>query len=248
MSKRIILLRHGESIWNAENRFTGWTDVDLTDKGISDAERAGELMRANGFLFGKAFSSVLKRAVKTLNCVLDKMDLNWIPIEKSWRLNEKHYGELQGLNKAYTAQRFGERQVLEWRRSYDTAPPKLDKNDPRNPFFDIRYQNCYDKLPLTESLKDTIERMLPFWEHSIFPDLAIIDDILVVAHGNSLKGIVKHLKHISDDDIVQLDLPTATPYVFEFDENLKLVKDYFLGDPKEIDRQIQQIRTKEKQR
>ena len=227
--KKIVLLRHGESAWNRENRFTGWTDVDLTDKGVEEA------LKAEGFRFGKAYTSYLKRAVRTLNCVLDRLDQEWIPVEKNWRLNEKHYGVLQGLNKSETAARFGEEQVHIWRRSYDVAPDPLAEDDPRNPRFDPRYAGIPDEeLPRTESLKQTIERALPYWQCVIFPELSVHDAILVVAHGNSLRGIIKHLKGISDAAISELNLPTAVPYVFEFDDKLRLVKDYFLGDPEQI--------------
>ena len=233
--KKIVLLRHGESAWNKENRFTGWTDVDLTEKGIAEACKAGELLKENGFNFDKAYTSYLKRAVKTLNCVLDRMDQDWIPVEKSWRLNEKHYGDLQGLNKSETAAKYGDEQVLIWRRSYDIAPNALSEDDPRNPRFENRYQEVPDaELPRTESLKDTIERIMPYWKCIIFPNLKTADEILVVAHGNSLRGIIKHLKHISDEEIVKLNLPTAVPYVFEFSDELNLEKDYFLADPEEI--------------
>ena len=215
--------------------FTGWTDVDLTEKGIAEATRAGQLLIDNDFQFDKAYTSYLKRAVKTLNAVLDRMDQDWIPVEKSWRLNEKHYGQLQGLNKAETASKYGEEQVLIWRRSYDVAPHPLGEDDPRNPRFEVRYNEVPDaELPRTESLKDTIERIMPYWKCVIFPTLKTADELLVVAHGNSLRGIIKHLKGISDEEIVKLNLPTAVPYVFEFDDDLNLVKDYFLGDPEEI--------------
>ena len=220
--KKIVLLRHGESAWNKENRFTGWTDVDLTEKGVAEAEKAGETLKEYGFNFDKAYTSYLKRAVKTLNCVLDKMNLDWIPVEKSWRLNEKHYGELQGLNKAETAEKYGEEQVLVWRRSYDIAPHPLSESDLRNPRFDYRYHEVPDaELPRTESLKDTIERIMPYWESDIFP--------------------IKHLKNISDEDIVKLNLPTAVPYVFEFDENLNVANDYFLGNPEEIKKLMEAV-------
>lgn len=233
--KKIVLLRHGESIWNQENRFTGWTDVDLTEKGVAEACRAGDLLKKEGFLFDKAYTSYLKRAVKTLNVVLDRMDLDWIPVAKNWRLNEKHYGALQGLNKSETAREYGEEQVLIWRRSYDIAPPPLGEDDPRNPRFDIRYREVpASDLPRTESLKDTVERILPYWKDTIFPSLEKAGQLLIAAHGNSLRGIIKYLKHISDEAIVHLNLPTAVPYVFEFDDRLNLVKDYFLGDPDEI--------------
>ena len=237
--KKIVLLRHGESAWNRENRFTGWTDVDLTEKGVGEAYRAGELMKKENFAFDKAYTSYLKRAVKTLNGVLDAMDQDWIPVEKDWRLNEKHYGQLQGLNKAETAAKYGDEQVKIWRRSFDVAPQPLTDDDPRNPRFEARYDSVPDNmLPRTESLKDTIERIMPYWKETIFPSLKDAEEILVVAHGNSLRGIIKHLKGISDEDIVNLNLPTAVPYVFEFDDDMKLVKDYFLGDPQEIKKLI----------
>ena len=223
--KRIVLLRHGESTWNKDNRFTGWTDVDLTEKGIADANQAGTLLKEKGFHFDKAYTSFLKRAVKTLNCVLDKMDQDWIPVEKSWRLNEKHYGVLQGLNKSETASKYGEEQVLIWRRSFNVAPKALSDKD----------------LPRTESLKETVERILPYWKCIIFPNLATANELLVVAHGNSLRGIIKYLKHIPDEEIVGLNLPTAIPYVFEFDDDLNLKKDYFLGDPEEIKKLMEAV-------
>lgn len=247
--KKLVLLRHGESTWNKENRFTGWTDVDLTEKGIKEAEKAGDLLKEKGFLFGKAYTSYLKRAVKTLNVVLDKMDLDWIPVEKTWRLNEKHYGALQGLNKAETAERYGEEQVLIWRRSYDVAPPALEEDDPRNPRKDVRYRKVEKKdLPLTEALKDTVERILPYWKEVIAPELKKQEELLVVAHGNSLRGIIKYLKNISDEDIVKLNLPTAVPYVFEFDEKLDLQKDYFLGDPEEIRKLMEAVASQGKKK
>lgn len=233
--KKIVLLRHGESVWNKENRFTGWTDVDLTEKGIEEATKTGDLLKEKGFKFDKAYTSYLKRAVKTLNCVLDRMNLDWIPVEKNWRLNEKHYGSLQGLNKSETAEKYGDEQVLIWRRSYDIAPLPLEKDDPRNPRFELRYKEVPDnELPRTESLKDTVDRILPYWKEVIFPSLQTADEILVAAHGNSLRGIIKYLKNIPNDEIVHLNLPTAVPYVFEFDDKLNLVSDYFLGDPEEI--------------
>lgn len=240
--KKIVLLRHGESAWNRENRFTGWTDVDLTEKGVGEAYRAGELMKKENFAFDKAYTSYLKRAVKTLNGVLDAMDQDWIPVEKDWRLNEKHYGQLQGLNKAETAAKYGDEQVKIWRRSFDVAPQPLTEDDPRNPRFEARYDSVPDNmLPRTESLKDTIERIMPYWKETIFPSLKDSEEILVVAHGNSLRGIIKHLKGISDEDIVNLNLPTAVPYVFEFDDDMKLVKDYFLGDPQEIKKLMEAV-------
>lgn len=233
--KKIVLLRHGESLWNQENRFTGWTDVDLSEKGVAEAVRAGNLLREEGFRFRRAYTSFLKRAVKTLDVVLDRMDLDWIPVRKSWRLNEKHYGALQGLNKAETAAKYGEVQVHVWRRNYDVAPGPLAQDDPRNPRFDPRYREVpAEELPCTESLRDTVARILPYWQCEILPALADCDELLVVAHGNSLRGIIKHLKGISDERIAEFNLPTAVPYVFEFDEGLRYAKDYFLGDPDEI--------------
>ena len=221
--KRIVLVRHGESQWNKENRFTGWTNVDLSDKGVEEASNAGKLLKEQGFTFQIAYTSYLKRAIKTLNGVLDSMDLDWIPVKKSWRLNEKHYGNLQGLNKSETAAKFGDEQVLIWRRSFDVAPNPLDDADPNSATRDKRYAQ------------------VPYWECEIFPSLKEYDSIIVTAHGNSLRGIVKHLKGISDKDIVALNIPTATPYVFEFDDNLNLVKDYYLGDQDEIRRKQEAV-------
>ncbi len=240
--KKVVLLRHGESVWNRENRFTGWTDVDLTEKGMEEAARAGDLLKEKGFLFGRAYTSYLKRAVKTLNVVLDRMDLDWISVEKSWRLNEKHYGVLQGWNKSETAAKYGEEQVLAWRRSYHVAPPALGEDDPRNPRLDVRYMGIQgDRMPLTESLEDTVERCLPYWREVIVPNLMNFEQLLVVAHGNSLRGIIKYLKGISDEEIVTLNLPTAVPYVLEFDEHLALKRDYFLGDPEVIRKQMEAV-------
>ena len=233
--KKIVLVRHGESAWNQENRFTGWTDVDLTEKGMNEAVEAGRLLRKEGFSFTKAYTSYLKRAVKTLNNILDLMDLDWVPVEKHWKLNEKHYGNLQGLNKAETAEKYGDAQVKIWRRSFDVAPLPLGEDDPRNPKYDPRYAGVADSdLPRTESLKDAIARAVPYWKEVIFPELAHSDSLIVVAHGNSLRGIIKYLKNISDEDIISLNLPTAVPYVFEFDEKGAVVKDYFLGDQEAI--------------
>lgn len=240
--KRIVLVRHGESVWNRENRFTGWTDVDLSENGVAEARAAAELLSKGGFVFGKAFTSYLKRAIKTLNVILDGMDLEWIPVEKSWRLNEKHYGVLQGLNKAETAHKYGDDEVLKWRRSYDIAPAALNADDPRSPLLDHRYDDVpRAELPLTEALCDTIARTLPYWECEILPALRFYDDILVVAHGNSLRGIVKMLKGISDEDITNLNIPTAAPWVFEFDDGGRVIDDYFLGDQAEIARRMSQV-------
>lgn len=233
--KRLVLVRHGQSAWNKSNQFTGWTDVDLTEQGIEEAHEAGRQLRKAGFRFAKAYTSYLKRAIKTLNIILDEMDLDWIPVEKSWRLNEKHYGMLQGLNKAETAAKYGEEHVHIWRRSYDIPPAPLELSDERAPQHDPRYAAIDpSELPLTESLKETVERILPYWESDIRPALEQHGEIIVAAHGNSLRGIVKHLKGISDEDIPGLNLPTGIPYVFEFDDKMQLQKDYFLGDPEQI--------------
>lgn len=237
--KKIVLLRHGQSTWNRENRFTGWTDVDLSEEGCEEARRAGDMLRAEGLRFACAYTSYLKRAVKTLDIVLDRLDRDWIPVVKSWRLNEKHYGALQGLNKRETAEKYGDAQVLAWRRSYDVAPEPLAEDDPRNPRFDPRYAGvAADELPRTESLCDTVRRIVPYWQCEILPALAHAEALLVVAHGNSLRGIVKHLKGISDDAIAAFNIPTAMPYVFEFDDGLRPLKDYFLGDPDEVERMM----------
>lgn len=233
--KKLVLIRHGESIWNKENRFTGWTDVDLSERGVAEAHEAGKLLKKEGFCFSVAFTSYLKRAIKTLNIVLDEMDLDWIPIHKSWRLNEKHYGALQGLNKAETATKFGDEQVHIWRRSYDVPPMPLDKSDERSPFQDNRYLGVPDdQLPLTESLKDTIDRLLPYFTKEILPAVEQCGEVVVAAHGNSLRGIVKLLKNISDEEIPSLNLPTGIPYLFVFDDDMNLIEDRFLGDPETI--------------
>lgn len=240
--KKIVLLRHGESTWNKENRFTGWTDVDLSDHGVREAVNAGKLMRDNGLDFSIAYTSLLKRAIKTLNISLDSMGLDWIPVVKAWQLNEKHYGVLQGLNKTETANRFGAEQVFLWRRSYDVAPDPLSDSDSRNPRFDARYKDIPDNmLPRTESLEDTVNRVLPYWEGTIMPSLKEHDGILVSAHGNSLRAIIKVLKNISDQDIVNLNLPTAVPYVLEFNDSGQLYRDYFLGDADEIQRLMNKV-------
>jgi 2,3-bisphosphoglycerate-dependent phosphoglycerate mutase len=240
--KKLVLIRHGESVWNKENRFTGWTDVDLSERGVNEAHEAGKVLRENGFEFTLCYTSYLKRAIKTLNIILEEMDMLWLPVLKSWRLNEKHYGNLQGLNKAETADRYGDEQVHIWRRSYDVPPAPLAEDDERSPRMDSRYR-FVDKadLPLTESLKDTVERMIPYWENEIKKSLASHDQVLVAAHGNSLRAVIKTLKGISDSDIVSLNLPTGIPYVFEFDDKMNLQKDYFLGDPETIRKLMEEV-------
>ena len=228
----LVLLRHGESTWNKENRFTGWTDVDLTDKGREEARAAGQLLRAGGFTFDLVFTSVLKRAIRTANIAQDELDLLWLPVQRSWRLNERHYGALQGLNKAETAARHGEAQVKIWRRAYDIAPPPLTTDDPRHPSRDPRYEGLAPAdLPLTESLKDTVARFLPYWHEAIAPAVQQGQKVLVVAHGNSLRALVKYLDGISDQDIVELNIPTGIPLVYELDGNLKPTSHRYLGDP-----------------
>lgn len=227
----LVLLRHGESTWNRENRFTGWVDVDLSEKGLAEAQAAGQLLKARGFTFDLAFSSVLKRAIRTLWIVQDEMDLLWLPVERSWRLNERHYGALQGLNKAETAARHGDAQVKIWRRSYDTPPPPLTADDPQYPGRDRRYAGLAPAdLPLAECLKDTVERFLPYWHETIAPAIRNGNRVVIVAHGNSLRALVKYLDGISDDDIVELNIPTGMPLVYELDADLKKVSSRYLDE------------------
>ncbi len=228
---KIVLLRHGESQWNMENRFTGWADVDLTEKGKNEAKSAGQLLKENGFTFDKAYSSVLKRAIRTLWIALDELELLWIPVKRSWTLNERHYGGLTGLNKAETAEQYGEEQVLIWRRSYDTPPPALDKSSEYYPGNDIRYNGLSEsQLPLTECLKDTVERVVPYWNEKIAPDIKAGNKLVIAAHGNSLRALVKYLDNISDEEILKLNIPTGVPLVYELDADLKPIKSYYLGD------------------
>ncbi|MCX8071684.1 MAG: 2,3-diphosphoglycerate-dependent phosphoglycerate mutase [Candidatus Binatia bacterium] len=235
--KQIVLLRHGESVWNKENRFTGWTDVGLSERGIEEAKLAGQTLLEHGFRFDVAFTSVLKRAIKTLWIVLEEMDLMWIPVHKSWRLNERHYGALQGLNKAETAAKHGLEQTQIWRRSYDVAPPPLSADDPRHPRFDPRYQKLRpEELPSTESLKDTVQRFLPYWHEHIAPSVRAGEQVIIAAHGNSLRALVKYLDEISDQDIVGLNIPTGVPLVYELNDELRPIRHYYLGDPEQIAR------------
>jgi len=246
---KIVLLRHGESTWNKENRFTGWTDVDLTEKGEEEARTAGVLMKAAGLEFDLAFTSVLTRAVRTLWIALQTMDMVWIPILNSWRLNERHYGALQGLNKAETAEKYGDEQVLIWRRSYDTQPPKLTKDDERYPGFDRRYADLTpEELPLSECLKDTVVRFLPYWNDEIVPVIKSGKRVLIVAHGNSLRALVKYLDHVSDDEIVGLNIPTGVPLVYELDDELKPIRSYYLGDPEEVKRKAEAVANQAKKK
>jgi 2,3-bisphosphoglycerate-dependent phosphoglycerate mutase len=232
---KVVLLRHGESIWNKENLFTGWTDVDLSEKGREEAARAGRVMKEQGYSFDLAYTSVLKRAIRTLWMATDEMDLLWIPVERDWRLNERHYGALQGLNKAETAAKYGEDQVKIWRRSYDIPPPALEATDERYPGNDPRYRSLTkEQLPLTECLKDTVERVLPMWNEVIAPAIRSGKRVLIAAHGNSLRALVKYLEDVPDEKIVDLNIPTGVPMVQELDENLKSTRHYYLGDAAQI--------------
>ena len=229
---QVVLLRHGESTWNRENRFTGWTDVDLSDRGIAEANEAGRLLREGGYVFDLAFTSVLKRAIRTLWITLDALDLMWIPVTKDWRLNERHYGALQGLNKAETSAKHGEAQTKIWRRSFDIPPPPLTMDDPRHPSHDPRYAALSpDVLPMTESLKDTIARFLPYWHETIAPTIRSGKRVVIAAHGNSLRALVKYLDAIDEQTIVELNIPTGIPLVYELDDRLKPLRHYYLGDP-----------------
>ena len=233
---KLVLLRHGESTWNRENRFTGWTDVDLAPSGVEEARNAGRLLKSGGYEFDIAYTSVLKRAIRTLWLALEELDRMWLPVEKSWRLNERHYGALQGLNKAEMAAKFGDAQVLTWRRSYDIPPPVLEPNDPRYEGRDARYAGV--EVPRTECLKDTVARVLPYWNATIAPAIRGGKRVLIAAHGNSLRALVKHLDQIGDAEIVGLNIPTGIPLVYELDERLRPVKHYYLGDPAEVERRL----------
>ncbi len=233
--RKLVLLRHGESVWNKENLFTGWTDVDLSEKGFEEAHEAGRALKAQGYTFDVAFTSVLKRAIRTLWIALDEMDLMWIPVVRDWRLNERHYGALQGLNKAQTAEKFGDAQVELWRRSYDVRPPALDPSDARYPGHDARYRGLSkEELPLTECLKDTVARFLPCWNEAIAPAMRSGVRVLIAAHGNSLRALVKFLDNVPDAEIVGLNIPTGVPLVYELDDQLKPLKHYYLGDPERV--------------
>lgn len=235
MTTKIVFLRHGESLWNREGKFTGWTDVVLSEQGVAEAHRTGHLLRAAGFTFDQAHTSVLKRAIQTLWITLEEMDQMWIPVYRTWRLNERHYGALQGLNKKETAKEFGEKQVHQWRRSYDIAPPALAWEDARHPRFDPRYAKLTEnELPASESLKDTLERVMPYWHETVIPKLRAGQKMLIAAHGNSLRAIVKYLDGISDEDIPGLNIPTGYPLVYELDDQFKAVDHYYLGDQDEI--------------
>lgn len=244
---KLVLLRHGESQWNKENRFTGWTDVDLTNKGIEEAKSAGQLLKNEGYTFDVAYTSVLKRAIHTLWNVLDEMDLTWIPVFRSWQLNEKSYGALQGLNKAETTKKYGEEQVLKWRRSFDIRPPELDIDDKRHPVNDNKYNNIEKKfLPATECLKDTVERFFPYWNTNIKPNILRNKKVLIVAHGNSLRALVKHLDNLSDDEILKVNIPTGIPLVYELDEKLRVISKGYLGDQEMINKAMDSVKNQGK--
>ena len=239
---KVVLLRHGESTWNKTGLFSGWTDVDLSEKGIEEAKKSGQVLKEEGYVFDIAFTSVLKRAIRTLWIVLDEMDLMWIPVHRSWRLNERHYGALQGLNKAETAAEHGEKQVLIWRRSYDTPPPALKKDDERYPANELKYHSLDEKeLPLTECLKDTVARVLPYWHEEIEPTIKSGKKVIISAHGNSLRALIKYLDDVSNDEILKLNIPTGIPLVYELDDKIQPIKHYYIGDPEEISKAIQKV-------
>lgn len=239
---KLVLLRHGESVWNLENRFTGWTDVGLSEKGVDEAHTAAEWLKKEGFTFDIAYTSVLKRAIKTLWIVLEDMDLMWIPVLNSWRLNERHYGSLQGLNKIEMVEKFGDKQVLTWRRSYDVQPPALAMDDSRYPGKDLRYKGLKkEELPTTECLKDTVNRFLPYWHNTIVPSIKEGKRVIIAAHGNSLRALVKYLDNVSDEEIVSLNIPTGIPLVYELNDKLKPIKHYYLGDPEVIKKAVESV-------
>lgn len=247
--KQLILIRHGESEWNKLNLFTGWTDVDLTEAGRKEAYEAGVLLKKEGYRPQMCYTSYLKRAVRTLNQVLEAMDMDYLPVEKSWRLNEKSYGAIQGLNKADTAAKYGDEQVLLWRRSFDVQPPALELNDERSPRMDPRYAELSDsEIPLTESLKDTIARLMPYYKNVILKAFERYDTVMVVAHGNSLRGIVKELRGMTNDEIIKFNIPTAVPYIFEFDDQMKLQKEFFLGNQEEIRKKMESVANQAKKK
>jgi len=246
---KVVLLRHGESVWNKKNFFTGWTDVDLSEKGVEEAHTAAKLLKEGGYTFDVAFTSVLKRAIRTLWIVLEDMDLMWIPVERSWRLNERMYGDLQGLNKAETAEKFGGEQVHIWRRSYDTPPPEMARNDERHPGKDRRYADMpIDEVPGTECLKDTVERFMPYWIDTIVPVIKAGKRVVIAAHGNSLRALVKYLDNISDEEIPGLNIPTGVPLVYELDEDMHPIKHYYLGDQDAINAAINAVANQAKKK
>ena len=248
MMYKLVLVRHGQSEWNEKNLFTGWTDVDLSERGVREAREAGKTLKENGFKFKYSYTSFLTRAIKTNFLLLEEMDLLWIPEKKSWRLNEKHYGMLQGMNKTEMVEKYGAEQVQLWRRSYDVRPPAIPQDDPRHPAYDPRYQDVHEEgaQPGTEALIDTVNRIIPLWKEDISERLKEYREVLVTAHGNSLRGIIKYLKNISDEDIVALNLPTGIPYVFELDENFNVMKDYFLADEETLQKLMEEVKNQTK--
>jgi 2,3-bisphosphoglycerate-dependent phosphoglycerate mutase len=244
---KLVLVRHGESTWNKENLFTGWTDVDLSKKGVEEATEGGRVLKEQGYIFDIAFTSVLKRAIRTLWFILDEMDLMWIPVVRDWRLNERHYGALQGLNKAQMGEKFGDKQVKIWRRSYDIPPPALEETDPRNPAKDPRYKKLKkEEIPLTECLKDTVERFLPCWHEVIAPTVRSGQRVLIAAHGNSLRALVKYLDNIPDDVIPEVNIPTGMPLVYELQDDLKPIRNYYLGDPEKVKKAMEAVASQAK--
>ncbi len=244
--KKLVLLRHGQSEWNLSNRFTGWVDVDLSERGINEAKQAGELLKQEGFIFDIAHTSVLKRAIRTLWLALDELDQMWLPVRKSWKLNERHYGALQGLNKAETVAKHGEEQVHKWRRGYAIKPPAVDENNQMHPGQDMRYQGI-ENLPATESLATTLDRVIPYWNEQIVPDLEQDKTVIIAAHGNSLRALVKHIDNISDEEIMGLNIPTGIPLVYEFDNELKPLKHYYLGDQEKLKAAVNEVSNQTKQ-
>lgn len=239
---KLVLLRHGESTWNREGLFTGWTDVDLSEKGITEAKTSGQVLKEQGYVFDIAYTSVLKRAIRTLWIVMDVMDIMWVPVYRSWRLNERHYGALQGLSKAETAKKHGENQVLIWRRSYDIRPPSLEKTDKRYPGKDLKYNNLKEEeIPTSECLKDTVARVLPYWKEQIIPTIKSGVRVLISAHGNSLRALVKYLDDVSNEEILKLNIPTGIPLIYELDDNIKPIKHYYLGDPEEVMKAMKKV-------
>ena len=247
---KLVLVRHGQSEWNEKNLFTGWTDVDLTERGKNEAREAGKSLKEAGFQFRYAYTSLLKRAIKTLDILLEEMDLMWLPVEKSWRLNEKHYGFLQGMNKTEMVEKYGAEQVHLWRRSFDVRPPAIPSDDPRHPKNDIRYQLIKEKgsAPGTESLMDCTNRIIPLWNLSIYDNLKLHNEVLIVAHGNSLRGIIKFIKNISKEEIIDLNIPTGIPYIFEFDEEMNFLRDYFMADEATLKKMMEEVANQTKKK
>ncbi len=239
--KRLVLVRHGQSMWNLENRFTGWTDVDLTDRGAEEAADSARLLKDAGFVFDQVYTSLLKRSIRTTWIILDNMDLMWVPVEKTWVLNERHYGALQGMDKKEVIRNYGEEQVQQWRRGFEIRPPELSKSDPRHPMYDVRYRDLGNKLPNTESLHDTLDRVLEFWESTIRPMIEDGKQVMICAHGNSLRALMKYIENISDDDISKVNMPTGIPLVYELDETLHAQKRYYLGDKRKVDAGLSEV-------